>query len=118
MVEVCLFPWTKDTLPNPEDIISLFHFNPEMSKDPLTDTEIPEEEDEDEDDESTSWNTITSFSDDKKKATAFFNWLKEIFNPFIRIAIGCESMNPVPCFMLAQLTPGWVGGVLTALALT
>lgn len=122
IVEVCLFPWNKESLPTAEDIISLFHFNPEMSKDPLVDTEVPDDdEDDDDEDSGVSWNTLRTFQDDndgKKKAVAFFKWLKTIFNPFIRIAIGCESMNPVPCFILAQIAPGWVGGILTSLALT
>ena len=92
-----------------------------MQNNPLVDEEVPELEDEDEDDEEAhmSWNTLgTSYGVDVKKANAFFDWLKPIFTPMIRIAIGCDAMNPVPCFILAKLAPGWVGGVLTALALT
>lgn len=117
VVEVCLFPWNKDSLPTAEDIIKLFHFNPKMCEDPLTDSEVPNEDGDDEDDEA-SWNTLRSFSDDKEKAMIFFDWLKIVFIPFVRIVIGCDKMNPVPCFILAQLSPGWVGGVLTSLVLT
>ena len=120
-VEVCLFPWSKENLPNAEDIITLFHFNPEMSKDPLVDNELPEDEDdEDDDDHVTSWNTLRALHDCGRKieGTAFFDWLQKKFTPFVRIAIGCESMNPVPCFILAHVAPGWVGGVLTTLAKT
>ncbi|KAJ7340456.1 hypothetical protein OS493_003204 [Desmophyllum pertusum] len=35
VVETCLFPWTKDTLPTAEDVITCFRFNPEMHKDPM-----------------------------------------------------------------------------------
>ena len=121
IVEVCLFPWNKESLPIAEDIISLFHFNPEMSEDPLVDEDDGDEDDDDEDSGVLKWNTLRTFRDDDdgiKKAVAFFKWLQTIFNPFIRIAIGCESMNPVPCFILAQIAPGWVGGILTSLALT
>ena len=116
MVEVCLFPWNKDSLPTGEDISKLFHFNP-MCKYPFTDSEVPNEDSDDEDDKA-SWNTLRSFSDDKEKAMIFFDWLKKVFIPFVRIVIGRGQMNPVPCFILAQLSPGWVGGVLTSLVLT
>lgn len=116
-VEVCLIPWNKDSLPRAEDIINFFHFNPEMCEDPSTESEVPSD-DEDCDDELVSWNTLRSFSDDKQKAKTFFNWFKKTFTPFVRILIGCDKMNPVPFFILAQLSPGWVGGVLTSLTLT
>lgn len=88
-----------------------------MCEDPSTDSEVPSD-DEDCDDEYVSWNTLRSFSDDKQKAKTFFNWFKKTFTPFVRILIGCDKMNPVPFFILAQLSPGWVGGVLTSLTLT
>lgn len=88
-----------------------------MGKDPLVMTEVSESEDDD-DDSKVEWNTIRSFADDKQKAITFFDWLKKIFTLFFLTAIGCDQMNPVPCFILAQLAPGWVGGVLTSLALT
>ena len=115
-----MFPWTKDTLPTAEDVITRFRFNPEMHKDPMVEEEIAENSD-DEDSESghVSWNTLgTSYDVDVKKAKTFFNWMQKIFSPMIRIGIGCDSMNPVPCFILAKIAPGWVGGVLTSLALT
>lgn len=88
-----------------------------MGKDPLVMTEVSESEDDD-DDSKVEWNTIRSFADDKQRAITFFDWLKKIFTPFFLTAIGSDQMNPVPCFILAQLAPGWVGGVLTSLALT
>ena len=87
-----------------------------MCNDPFIDSELPDDDDDDDDDR--SWNTLRAFGEKKIEATAFFNWLQKIFTPFIRIAIGCEAMNPVPCFILAHVAPGWVGGVLTSLALT
>ena len=89
-----------------------------MGKNPYVMTEVSESEDDDDDDPRVDWNTIRSFADDKQKAIPFFDWLKNIFTPFTHIVIGCDEMNPVPCFILAQLAPGWVGGVLTSLALT
>lgn len=128
-VETCLFPWNKDTLPTAKDISTLFHFNPEMLNDInlLFDDKVPESDEEDDDDDEDSeegrghvkWNTLgTSYSVDLKKANTFFDWLKPIFSPMVRAAIGCDAMNPVPCFILAKLSPGLVGGVLTSLALT
>ena len=38
VVEVCLFPWSKDTLPTIEDIITLFNFHPKLSEKPMVDT--------------------------------------------------------------------------------
>ena len=64
------------------------------------------------------WNTITSYHDDVTKAHTFFNWLGKLFSPMIQIGIGSEAMNPVPCFILAKLAPGWVGGVVTSLLCT
>ncbi|XP_078346773.1 uncharacterized protein LOC144632041 [Oculina patagonica] len=115
-VETCLFPWNKETLPTAEDVIALFHFNPEMHRYPMVNEEI-EKRDYYEDGHP-SWNTITSYSDDVKEAETFFNWLEKLFFPMIQIGIGCERMNPVPCFILAKLAPGWVGDVLTSLCCT
>lgn len=127
MVETCLFPWSEDTLPTAEDVISLYGFNPEMQSDPLVDDQAGDGEngdgddsdEEEESERSVRWKSLsTSYDVDVEKAHSFFNWMKKIFSPLIQIAIGCESMNPVPCFILAQIAPGWVGGVLTSLALT
>ena len=38
VIEVCLFPWSKDTLPTIEDIITLFNFHPKLSEKPMVDT--------------------------------------------------------------------------------
>ena len=40
LIETCLFPWSKDTLPTPQDILSMFNFHPEMHKRPLVKNEI------------------------------------------------------------------------------
>ena len=74
--------------------------------------------DEDERENRVSWNTISSYSDDVTKARNFFDWLGKLFPPMIQVGIGCDRMNPVPCFILAKLAPGWVGGVLTSLTCT
>lgn len=122
-----MFPWNKETLPNAEDIFTLFQFNPEMHNNLLFGDKVPESDEEDDSDAEDSeegrghvrWNTLgTSYSVDLKKANTFFDWLKPIFFPMVRAAIGCDAMNPVPCFILAKLSPGLVGGVLTSLALT
>jgi len=126
VVETCLFPWNKDSLPTAEDIFTLFNINPEMHNNPFFDDKEPESEEEDDQVEEPEegrghviWNTLgTSYSVDLKKANTFFDWFKPIFSTMVRIAIGCGAMNPVPCFIIAKLSPGWVGGVLTTLALT
>lgn len=97
-----------------------------MHNNPLFDDKEPESDEEDNEDENTEegrghicWNTLgTSYDVDLQKANTFFDWLKQIFSTMVRIAIGLGAMNPVPCFILAKLSPGWVGGVLTSLALT
>ncbi len=117
VIETCLFPWSKDTLPTAEDVIALFRFNPELHRNPMVNNEKVEREEEEEDGHP-SWNTITSYGDDVTKARTFFDWLGKLFSPMIQIGIGCETVNPVPCFILAKLAPGWVGGVLTSLICT
>ena len=122
-VEVCLFPWSRDTLPTPEDILAIFQFHPEMHRDPMTDSEVMDMEIEEKEGDikrgHVLWNTLgTSYDVDLEKAIGFFEWMKKIFSSFIRIGIGCDQMNPVPCFILAQIAPRWAGGVLTSLALT
>lgn len=125
LIETCLFPWDKDSLPTATDIISLYGFNPEMQKNPLVRGEGEDKDsgDESSDDEEDGgcvrWKSLsTSYDVDVKKAHAFFDWMKEIFSPYIQIGVGCDAMNPVPCFILAKLAPGWVGGILSSLALT
>ena len=119
VVEVCLFPWSKDTLPTAKDIVPLFHFHPELRKKTLEHTSLSDEEDDCDEDEGMSWNGLRSFiSDDKERAVNFFKWLKKIFTPFIYIGIGCDLMNPVVCFLLGHIAPGWVGGVLTSVVCT
>ena len=97
-----------------------------MHNNPFFDDKEPESEEEDDQVEEPEegrghviWNTLgTSYSVDLKKANTFFDWFKPIFSTMVRIAIGCGAMNPVPCLIIAKLSPGWVGGVLTTLALT
>ena len=65
------------------------------------------------------WNSLgTSWDADFKQACDFFGWLEKIFTPMTRICIGGERMDPMPCFILAHLAPGWVGGILSSLHLT
>ena len=119
VVEVCLFPWSKDTLPTAKDIVALFHFHPELRKKTLENTSLSDEEDDCDEDEGMSWNGLRSFiRDDKERAVNFFKWLKKIFTPFIYVGIGCDLMNPVVCFLLGHIAPGWVGGVLTSVVCT
>ena len=44
VIEVCLFPWSKDTLPTPKDIITMFHFHPELSNNPMESTTLSDDE--------------------------------------------------------------------------
>lgn len=126
LIEVCMFPWSKQTLPTSDDILSSFNFHPEMHKDPMVKNEITalkiDSEKESEDGIQRGhvrWNTLqTAYDADVKKACDFFGWLENIFTPMTRICIGCERMNPTPCFILAHLAPGWVGGILSSLVLT
>ena len=89
VVEVCLFPWSKDTLPTIEDIITLFNFHPKLSEKPMVDTSHKKHDDDDDDDvlmRKLSWNSLRSFiKDDKEKSVNFFKWLRKIFTPFIYI---------------------------------
>ena len=60
------------------------------------------------------WNTIsTSHNVNVKKACRFFKWLAKIFSPMTRIEIGSQQVSPMPCFILAYIAPGWVGGILS-----
>ena len=124
VVEVCLFPWSKATLPTVEDIITLFNFHPKLSEKPMVDTSHKKHDDDNDDDDDVlmrklSCNSLRSFiKDDKHRAVNFFKWLRKIFTPFIYIGIGCDLMNPVACFLLGHIAPGWVGGVLTSVVCT
>ncbi|XP_078347388.1 uncharacterized protein LOC144632585 [Oculina patagonica] len=125
-IEVCLFPWSKEALPTPDDILSKFKFHPEMHKGLMVDNKIETLEVNTQQEESdgrlrvrATWNTLgTSCDIDIIKACDFFAWLEKIFTPMTRICIGHEKMNPTPCFILAHLAPGWVGGILSSLTLT
>ena len=48
----------------------------------------------------------------------FYEWLQPIMCPSITIYAGEDKFNPVAVFMLTNLAPGWVGGVLTAVTYT
>ena len=86
VVEVCLFPWSKDTLPTIEDIITLFNFHPKLSEKPMVDTSHKKHDDDDVLMRKLSWNSLRSFiKDDKEKSVNFFKWLRKIFTPFIYI---------------------------------
>lgn len=114
LIETCLFPWSKDSLPSAQDMMSMFHFNPEMHKNPMEKTDIRGMKVEGDVRGHVSWNTLhTSYDVDIRKACSFFEWLQQIFSPCVRIGIGLESMNPIPCFILTHIAPGWVGGILS-----
>ncbi|XP_068672409.1 uncharacterized protein [Montipora foliosa] len=131
-IDVCLFPWSKATLPTSEEICSMFKFHPQMHKNPMVRHKIGELKVEtkdksndgdvgDDNDENSGkvighvrWNKLhTSYHVDVRKASRFFRWLEEIFTPMVLIGIGCDQMNPIPTFMLAHIAPGWVGGILS-----
>ena len=112
VVEVFLFPWSKDTLPTVEDIITLFNFHPKLSEKPMVDTSHKKHDDDNDDDDDDddvlmrelSWNSLRSFiKDDKEKAMNFFKWLRKIFTPFIYIGTRRDLMNPVTCFLLGHV---------------
>ena len=114
LIETCLFPWSKDSLPSAQDMMSMFHFNPEMHKNPMEETDIKGMKVEGDVKGHVRWNTLdTSYDVDIRKACSFFEWLQKIFSPCVRIGIGLESMNPIPCFILTHIAPGWVGGILS-----
>ena len=76
VIEVCLFPWSKDTLPTPKDIITMFHFHPELSNNPMESTTLSDDEDNYDEEDDIGWNGLRSFTeDDKQKAVNFFKWL-------------------------------------------
>lgn len=120
-IEVCLFPWGKDTLPTADDILVMFKFHPEMHENPMVETVVENmhvyswdwEYNGVEKRTFLRWNTLQTYKADPKKASRFYEWLEKIFSPMIRIGIGCHSMNPFPCFMLTHVAPGWVGGILS-----
>jgi len=126
LIETCLFPWSNDTLPTPQDILSMFNFHPEMHNHPMVKNKIGKMQvdrgSESADGESIGhvrWNTLsTSYKVDVKKACRFFEWLEKIFSPMTLMGIGCERMNPIPCLILAHIAPGWVGGILSCATCT
>lgn len=127
LIEVCLFPWSKDILPSAEDIFSMFNFHPEMHKHPMVKNEIRKMEVDSTKQSSDGveighvrWNTIqTSYNVDVQKACRFFEWLEKIFTPKMSLfGIGCDQMNPIPVFILTHIAPGWVGGILSCATCT
>jgi hypothetical protein len=48
----------------------------------------------------------------------FYEWLQSLIFPSVTIHTPENTVNPVAVFMLSHLTPGWVGGVLTAIILS
>ena len=48
----------------------------------------------------------------------FYEWLQSLMCPSVTIHTPENKFNPVAVFMLTHLTPGWVGGVLTAIDLS
>ena len=127
VVEVCLFPWSKDTLPTIEDIITLFNFHPKLSEKPMVDTSHKKHDDDDDDDNDDdvlmrklSWNSLRSFiKDDKEKSVNSLNGLEKYSHlSFTLVRTRRDLMNPVTCFLLGHVAPGWVGGVLKSLVCT
>ena len=82
-VEVCLFPWSKETLPTAEDVVNLFRFNPEivahceMWEDADIYTGCGEEDQDVVDNRTGGRFIIESYGDDKTKAITFVKWLDE-----------------------------------------
>lgn len=104
----------------------MFNFHPAMHKNPMLKNEIKEmvvdsrgESADGKEIGHVKWNAIqTSYKADLKKARYFFEWLEKIFSPMIRVGIGCDQMNPIPCFLLTHISPGWVGGILSCATCT
>ena len=121
-MEVCLFPWEKDHLPDDKDIARIFTFNKEMITPHASLAKIQENYLE---------LTVSEYMNEKRycldrqkiccvddgaKGSRYFDfiqWLRKLFRPTVFIYVGLDRMNPVPYFILTQLAPGWMGGFLT-----
>ena len=119
-LEVCLFPWQQDTLPDDEDVARIFTFNEEMVKNGNSASHA-EMEDKVLELEIGVYSPTTMnlgegiYADEYGNAGTldFLRWLQKIFVPSVNIFLGSEKMNPVPYFILTRLAPGWVGGFIT-----
>ena len=110
-MEVCLFPWQQDNLPDDKDLARIFTFNDEMITHHASLARTVDKVLEIRDGLSLGKEIV---SHDSNAGTAdFFRWLRKIFAPALYIYVGLEKMNPVPYFILTRLAPGWVGGFIT-----
>lgn len=121
-LEVCLFPWQQEILPDDKDIARIFTFNRQMMTPDasLAETEdnyleLTVEEYKHEKQYKLDGEKICCFDDGTKDSRCydFIQWLRKIFVPTLYVYCGLDRMNPVPYFILTRLAPGWVGGFLT-----
>ena len=118
-------PWSKESLPRDDDIFDIFKFNPAMREGCQTydinehtkTDEDEEDEDEDEDDSMIRWQSLACYTVNDE-AQKFFQFLKQLFCPAVKMCIGCEALNSVPVFLLVKLAPGWVGGYMSGVTCT
>ncbi|CAB4008005.1 Hypothetical predicted protein [Paramuricea clavata] len=142
--EICvvIFPWDKQELPTPQELVNgFFHFHPKISeyytshpedkgqlKKCKLDFHIPQhnmdysdsDEEADEDHECEAkpcLNRVFAMNDNKqdklRDLRAFYEWLQSIMYPSVTVYLDDDKITPDAVFMLTQLAPGWVGGALT-----
>lgn len=130
-LDVCLFPWKEKELPQPNQVLEIFHTHEEIIRlrseneehihvaDRL-DYELDEyfeDETDYERDITLLNNTFSSISENEERQEELFQWLQNLFQPSLMFCAGKDAIHPQMYFHLTFLSPGWVGGAFTTISL-
>ncbi|XP_078593783.1 uncharacterized protein LOC144871778 isoform X1 [Branchiostoma floridae x Branchiostoma japonicum] len=115
-IDTCLFPWHHDGLPTAEELLETFHINP-LLRDSVTY--------EKKKGDFGGYNQLSHIFSSRSysgEVMMFYDSVQRLLcprNEYIQVCVNVRDPThmqcPSPVFILAFLSPGWVGGVMTGL---
>lgn len=131
VLDVCLFPWQEKELPQPKQVLEIFHTHEEIIRlrsaseehihvaDRL-DYELDENFEDNSDYERNITllnNTFSKISANEERQEELYQWLQNLFQPSLMFCAEKDALHPQLYFHLTFLSPGWVGGAFTTISL-
>ncbi|XP_035665107.1 uncharacterized protein LOC118408408 [Branchiostoma floridae] len=115
-IDTCLFPWHHDGLPTAEELLETFHINP------LLRDSVKYEKKKGDFGGYNQLSHIFSSRSYSGEVMMFYDSVQRLLcprNEYIQVCVNVRDPThmqcPSPVFILAFLSPGWVGGVMTGL---
>ena len=101
-VRVCLFQWTRDRIATGKEVLDIYNAHEDIVRTSIETKDLTRSE---------LKNCFTLLKD--RFDYEFFSWFVDRVE-YRSVVFDCskEQVQPCPCFIITQVAPGWVGGLL------